>query len=360
MPANAGRPGSVITDDHPCFAEQPSAHTSSANAAIRGARYPGHDLSRRRSPHGSLTDGFGRPDASALPIVATLGREPAAHEEPLPPGAVVRIGSTRFRHPWPVHESSLLTVGRYYVDADPNWVVTLTDRITGRRGWFEGAGVGSTHLWGRVNLVGSPDGQRFASWSDRWGDEPDHVQLWNIGDESGAILSRGPKIIHPKPTLLDWIDTVSFSPTSTEIVIRDRQAISVFDASSGQSIRTHRFKDEFIRDFSPRAGLFLTATSDGLRGRLHSASFRMPVERFRAPTAESTEGNLSVLRAGVTNKPSCPIPRPKLDDWQLSRRSTFLRGRQKIASCALSPDGRYLTTGSEMTSVWQMTRRPRS
>jgi WD40 repeat protein len=298
-------------------------------------------------------------EGAARPIVVRLGRQLAAHEEPLPPGAVVRIGSTRFRHPWPVYDSSRITVGRYYVTADPNWVITLTDRIAGRRVWFEGSGGGPKSLWDRVNLVGSPDGQRFASWNNRWGDEPDHVQLWNIGSEAAAVVSRGPKLVHPHPTMLDWTNAVVFSPMGTEIVICSRQAISVFDASNGQTIRSHRLEDEFVRDFSPRGGLFLTSMSDDLRGRINSGSFRMPVYRFRAPAADSAaEGSFRRRRrTGADDQPVLVRFRVRnLTTGELVAEIDVPSGSDGDSpSLKFSPGGRYLTTRFRTHFlVWQI------
>jgi hypothetical protein len=41
--------------------------------------------------------------AGAIPISATIGQPVAEEEEPLPPGALARFGSTRFRHPCQIH-----------------------------------------------------------------------------------------------------------------------------------------------------------------------------------------------------------------------------------------------------------------
>ena len=41
--------------------------------------------------------------AGAIPISATIGQSVADEEEPLPPWALARFGSTRFRHPSQIH-----------------------------------------------------------------------------------------------------------------------------------------------------------------------------------------------------------------------------------------------------------------
>src|SRR5262245_38445083 len=68
------------------------------------------------------------------PIVAIRGQPLAEHEESLPPGARVRFGSTRFRHPKGLDRWQAEIAGPYFLSQDDGGL-TLTDIATGRRVW---------------------------------------------------------------------------------------------------------------------------------------------------------------------------------------------------------------------------------
>src|SRR5438105_327455 len=71
-------------------------------------------LPRVPPPAAAPPDEVVRHDPDEMPIVAIRGAELATDEEALPAGALVRIGSTRFRHPVEL-SSSHNGGGRYLV-----------------------------------------------------------------------------------------------------------------------------------------------------------------------------------------------------------------------------------------------------
>src|SRR5262245_15471470 len=86
----------------------------------------------RPAAPGAPDSNFDLPNADT-PIVAIRGQPLAEHEEPLPPGARVRFGSTRFRHPNDLSSQESALVGRYLVTLVQSESITVTDTVTGKR-----------------------------------------------------------------------------------------------------------------------------------------------------------------------------------------------------------------------------------
>jgi RNA polymerase sigma factor (sigma-70 family) len=98
--------------------------------------------------------------------------------DPLPPGAVARLGTVRLRHSGPVNAVAFSADGTALISADENGVMALWDRATGK---LRRAFVDPLHH--RVDaLAVSPDGKWFVSGIAR-------LSLWNVADGTRRDLA---------------------------------------------------------------------------------------------------------------------------------------------------------------------------
>ena len=323
-------------------------------------------------------------DAAPIPIVDIRGVPPAEHEEPLPPGAIVRIGSTRFRHPVqiPAHGFSRLfgppnpvemrILGGRYLVTTSNTKFTLTDVEIGSRVLIRQAFDGPTARGWLVPTI-SPDGRRLAitdlSWDTRINGPV--TRLWELQNDRATPLKPTASIRDSKESQLEDIEAFFnkrrvFSADGREFYLTSGRRLSVFDPSSGKLLR-HFSDTKSIVDIAPNGGRFLAMNANTshfvvVGGAGGSVIFNSPRYRFRPPAPEPKQ---------PIQWPHPPVQAP-FDDIEFEfldvhdlvtgkKLAAFPATRIKYGSDRhrrLSPNGKYLCTDfCRSLLVWDVDRR---
>lgn len=171
------------------------------------------------------------------PIVARAGELLKTFEEPLPPGARVRIGSTRFRHPVRMGDdrsSVAPTVMVHTRDGE----ITLTDRATGVRSQPD-------ELRGRrwTNAIVSPDGARLFTWQRSiFGFEMGldlEGYVWTIGRSDRGTFQVANPVRLANSGRWRSVELSAFSADSRRLVVADSDSVLTFDAVDGGLLRRH-------------------------------------------------------------------------------------------------------------------------
>jgi WD40 repeat protein len=287
------------------------------------------------------------------PIVAIRGQPLAEHEEPLPEGAVVRIGSTRFRHPTELSDSDARRCGPYVVTRRDN-SFTLTDSATGRRVWsktVEFAGEKPELL----SVAASPGGRHFTLWKFGFLPQSRVVgQLWQVtmDDKNPARIVGQLRI--PEAATANFVDDVVFPADGKEVFVLTTDGIFAFSLESAQRCRTIPTKNRVLAT-DEHGRRFLTSSDHDPRlvFGVFIGSHIVPTYRFCNSTAvEAVNPPRTKLGTLIRD------PERELEPLQLtvtdagSGNSIFdtcvLRQRSEgVEHLSLSPNGRYLSFESD-------------
>jgi WD40 repeat protein len=187
---------------------------------------------------------------SVLPIAAT-GRQPQQDQQPLtdtfgdplPPGALARLGTVRLRHAHLVHFLEFLPDGESVVSAANDCFVRVWDVSTGKERHRFGPGPELGRISPRVlnaQLIGgigtysalaavSRDGKQLATWFQN-GD----IEIWDPA--TGKKLSTIPGGDESYE-----LNSLAFSPDNRFLAMLDtRGAFCIWDLVKGQSLREFR------------------------------------------------------------------------------------------------------------------------
>ncbi|HKA08055.1 MAG TPA: WD40 repeat domain-containing protein, partial [Gemmataceae bacterium] len=298
---------------------------------------------------------FGLPNADT-PIVAIRGQPLAEHEEPLPPGARVRFGSTRFRHPKGLDRWQVQIAGPYFLTQDQG-VLTLTDRSTGRRVWHQAIGR-------RID----PMGRRRDDLDDVEARPDGLIVEWKSGSvANNRIVGRVSEAVadpaqpirlvtalrFPDGAENESVEGVFFPEDLSEIwVLAD--GIHAFDVRSGRHLRHVRTKNRILA-MDRRGTRFLTSSQYDPRFRAESiieiGSFRVPTYSFRprSPSESASGGKRRLGRfvrdgrpEGATGTLTLIVANARTGESIFATTIPDV-SRQEASHLDLSPDGRYLS-----------------
>lgn len=167
--------------------------------------------------------------------------------DPLPDGAVARLGSVKFRHAGLTSDYVFLDGGKTVLTAGSDRVLRCWDVGTGRqvRGTqLQGAGAGLGHP-----LTLSPDGKKLAAF------DKGNLALWDV--ESGKEVKRFP---FPKRT----VAFLFFAPGGKSLVVGSwNLQVALWDAETGKErsipVPTRRVGADstFHAHFSPDGKWFI-------------------------------------------------------------------------------------------------------
>jgi WD40 repeat protein len=248
-----------------------------------------------------------------------------AFGDPLPPGAIARMGTVRLRHGARVDTIAYSPDGKLLASGSVNGELRLWDATTGKlvRAFVSPTGGAVTYA-----IAFSPDGELLAS------DCAGTIRLWQVS--TGKILRDldGRRDVHSA--------SVAFSPDGKELAVANEldTAIQIFDPSTGKLRRkiTGHESPAVVAVYS-KDGKFLASGSKDKTARIWDAASGKELHRFQeseelVDVALSPDGKLlatETLRA------------VRLWDVVSGKEvHRFNDGGRGLRSLAFSPDGKVL------------------
>jgi RNA polymerase sigma factor (sigma-70 family) len=172
-----------------------------------------------------------------------LAHKPEADGDPLPPGAVARMGTPRFRHGGPVLSMAYLADGK--ILATGGYIGTRRETRMGRiRLWDTTTGkeLRQFQLKGTANVAGSPDGKILAG-----ADESDGViYLWEAA--TGKEIRR----LKSSQSGFEGILPVAFSSDGKKLVAGGHEP-RIWEVETGKLLHSVKDQQESVIDLASSA-----------------------------------------------------------------------------------------------------------
>lgn len=304
-------------------------------------------------PLAARTPASERTQSSSSKAIAT-----DRHGDPLPKNVVARLGTTRFRTSAFIHQIALSPDGRIVASADADGEHGGSLRL-----WDAGSGREIRRLGSDEKVVYcvafSRDGKLVASGDHeafipgRQAREISHARVWNVatGKEARSFVHRALNV-----------RSVSFSPDGMILATATAEnAVHLWDLKTGQERGRLLGLERSVASvvFAP-TGQVVASCAEDKTVRVWDARTFKELQRFEAEVGDlafSRDGSLLV--GGSLDKTIY------LWDVTQNKRLLLLRlegpwpGRSGLA-VALSPDGKSVVSGPEVT-VWDVqTGKPRS
>jgi RNA polymerase sigma factor (sigma-70 family) len=273
--------------------------------------------------------------------------------DPLPPGAIDRLGTVRFRHEGEA-KSLVFSHNGEILAALTTGGVIFWDARTGKEMRRLPELMGGLPLGRLIDF--SPDGRILAGPRVR-----NHVGLWEVATgkllPAFAVLPKNDGIEPPGSGL----HTIRFSPDGKFLAVEgDNNRSYVLDAAAGKTL--HHFRDEVINGltFSPDSKLLAMEVLVRWNPRAYDIQVREALtgkilrrwqggKEFVCDLAFSLDGKL--LAAGDTDR---------ITIWDVKTGEVRTRIEKKmgqIKNLAFTPDGKTLLSGSEddgKVHVWDV------
>jgi WD40 repeat protein len=277
---------------------------------------------------------------SVAALIATVVAVPAQGDEkavrtdrygdPLPEGAVARIGTTRLRHAAAVTSLAFWPDGKRISSASMWFDVGVWDARTGQSLAFR-----SREEKRLLRAAVSPDGSLFAGRTDN--------------GELGVQEALSGKILHRFAGKKDLCDGLVFSRDNRWLASADSDGnIFLWDLQSGKL--AHQFKtkpqdtfDHFCHAFTPDGKVFIQARPDDIT--LWSVRTGKEIRRidskkegeWPAGAAVSPDGELLAIRIGYG----------RVDIWEIKtgRHLRKIAEEWNEVGPVFSPDGKHVVTG---------------
>ncbi len=275
---------------------------------------------------------------AALHAAAPFTPRTDLYGDPLPAGAVARLGTLRWRHPWHVYLVSYSPDGRLVVTVGGEESVRVWQATTGKE--LVRIPVSAS------NVVCSPDGKLIATTHYA----PDKaIRLWDIATGKELRALRADELVrHPwaltfsrdgKALAALYTDNRKRPPPPKALPARIRiwqvaagKEAAAFDAPDGDALTIAIAPDGKTLVVGQSRGICLCAAATGRKLRTlrrHKAS-----RVFLAFAADGTLASASSEEAVV-----------RLWDTATGRQKNVLRPREDVTSLAFSHDGKRLVSG---------------
>jgi RNA polymerase sigma factor (sigma-70 family) len=292
-----------------------------------------------------LQEGSAPGTPAEQPKAAALKNEPEAlaTEEPLPAGAVARLGTLRFRHGDPIRRIAIGTDGTSILSAAGKAVYVWDLAIGKERRRFE-------HQTLVTSFVCSSDGKVLASVC-----QDETIHLWDVDSGRELPHSMDYKAKKPSPRQPVRVHVLGFTPDDRLIVSEGpNKAIRILDTKSGESIRAFGgFAELAWVSSSPDGKTLVGAVKDDKTWELRLWEVTTGRVLKRQPqlakkilsVVHSPDGKMLAVSVGEDDwqKP-CDI---QLLDAQALKEIRNLRGHKSWASGTFSPDGKTLVSAGD-------------
>jgi RNA polymerase sigma factor (sigma-70 family) len=253
--------------------------------------------------------------------------------DPLPPGAVARLGTVRFRQGSNIGSIAFAPDGKIVGTAGDDDVVRLWDLATGK----ELAHFGQTHTGALTDIAFSPDGKTFAAA----GGYGERIYLF---DRRKLAVIREIKT-KEQPSFV----TLVFSPDGTKLALGSAGEVRLWEVATGKEVLQLKGHQDTVPTvaFSPDGKMVACGIGnatirlwDAVTGKeLYTLPAAKRVVRYGVPVAFAPKGNL--LAAAIDDKIVC------LWDPATGKEVRRLPAAERLVySTAFSPDGQFLAVGT--------------
>ena len=297
---------------------------------------------------------LGRPalaEKPGSPEIAPTSAKKArpAPDVPLPPGAIVRIGSTCFAPGCTVEAAAFAPDGKVIASGNGDRSIRLWDAATGKE---------LRRLLGHQDavqaVVFAPDGKLLASRGGGLAFQDNSIVLWDVA--SGKELRRFGRVpLRPLPTRSGygspaWAFTLAFSPDGKLLASGSADTenhdgvIHLWEVSSGKEVRSLRGPRGLVRGFTfaPNGRTLAAAGADGTVVLWDPATGK---ERRRLRGHKGDAWNVTFSPDGKMLASAGADHTVRLWEVATGKEVRVLTAREPVKAIAFSPDGRTLAWG---------------
>jgi WD40 repeat protein len=263
------------------------------------------------------------------------GARPASADrygDPLPPGAIVRLGTVRFRHPGSVKRAAFSPDGKMLATSCGTAVIRLWDAATGKE-----LRRLVSKSWDATVHVFSPDGTTLAVESG--------------GEVSLKEVKTGRELRH-FARQEGTVTSVVFAPGGKALAVGGQDpTIRLWDPATGRLLRTLKGHREMVDGvaFAPDGKTLASASRDRTL-RLWDVATGKELHRFTG----NTDAFCAVAFAPDGKTLASGDWEGRVAVWDVTRRRRLRRIRahnQPVKSLAFSPNGKTLASGADYSRV---------
>jgi WD40 repeat protein len=282
------------------------------------------------------------PGAILALLLPTLSFSADAQGDPLPPGAVARIGTTRLRHAAYVSALAFSPDGRRISSATIWFDTAVWDARTGRALAFRSSRRGEGLFCAAV----SPDGSLFAGRTD--------------DRKLGVQEALGGKFLHRFSGKKEPCEGLVFSRDNHWLASADFDGNTYLWDLRARKL-AHRLKgkppgslDHYCHAFTPDGAVFIQARADGITLRDVQTGTEIrhidskKEEEWPGGAAVSPDGKLLAVRIGSS----------RVDLWEIKtgRHVRKIAEQPDAVGLVFSPDGKHLVTGRDPGEIcfWEV------